>query len=148
MGFLYQIETLFLVLWGTSVLFSVVAAPLTFAPTVWEGSLFSLLSSIYMFVHLFVMDILTAVRWCFIIVLIGIALITRVVEHLSTRFWPSASSLEKCSFRSSAPFSIFWVVFVLLSCMSWFYNLKIKPLWIASFASLFSHSVGFLFLFF
>ena len=127
MGFLYQIETIFSFVRNLCTVFSSGCTAYIRTNSV-GGFPFLPALYIYMFVHLFVMDILTAVRWCFIIVLIGIALITRVVEHLSTRFWPSASSLEKCSFRSSAPFSTFWVVFVLLSCMSWFYNLKIKPL--------------------
>ena len=56
------------------------------------------------------------------------------------------SSLEKYLFRSSA---LFWieVFLLLLSCMSCLYILEIQPLLVASFASTFSQSVGFLVLF-
>ena len=52
------------------------------------------------------------------------------------------SSLEKCLFRSSAHFLIF---FKILSCSSYLYVLDINPLSVASFANIFSHSVGCLF---
>ena len=55
------------------------------------------------------------------------------------------SSLEKHLFRSSAHFSIGLLVvffFFLLSCL---YILEIKPLLVASFATIFSHSTGCLF---
>ena len=44
--------------------------------------------------------------------------------------------------RSSAHSSLGLFIFLLLSCMSYFYILEINPLSIALFATIFSHSVG------
>ena len=58
------------------------------------------------------------------------------------------SSLENCLFRYFDHFSIGWLTFLLLSCISCLYILEMKPLSVASFETVFSHSVSCLFVFF
>ena len=58
------------------------------------------------------------------------------------------SSLEKCLFRSFDHFSIGLLDTLLLSCINCLYILEIKPLSVASFETIFSHSVSCLFVFF
>ena len=58
------------------------------------------------------------------------------------------SSLEKCQFRSSAYIWIGLFVLLILNCMSCLYILEINPLSVASFANIFYHSEGCLFVLF
>ena len=133
---------IFLLFWGTSILFSIVAAPICI-PTnsAWRFSFIHILSNTC---HCgFTEDsVLRGVRWCLIVVLICLSLMISVVEHLFTCLLAIfLSSLKRSCLGSQIIFSN-RLIFLVLSCVSSLHILYINPLSDVLLSNIFSHSVG------
>ena len=127
---------LFLIFWGISMLFSIVAAPISILTNSAQRFPFLCILTNNCYLLALIITILTGVGWYLIVVLICICLMVSNVEHL---FLCLICHLfvffEKMSIQSLCPFFI-WVVFLILSCMSSLYTLDINPLLDISFENI------------
>ena len=134
---------LFLVFWET-LLFAIVAALITFPPTVYKFPYSPHSRQRLLSVVLLMIAILTGMKWYLVVL---ISLMTSGVEHhFICLLAICILSLEKCV-NSSEHFEIELLIVLMWSCMSCLYILDINPLLDIWFANVSAHSLGWLFIF-
>ena len=103
-----------------------------------------------LFIEFLMIAILTSMRWDLTELLICISLIISEVEHLFMGLLAICHVFfREMSIKVFCPlfdWVLLLLLLLLLSCMSCLYILEIKPLFVTSFASIFSHSIGCLFI--
>ena len=145
--FLDHMAVIFLIFWGFSVLYCRVAAPnLHSHQQSWGFPFLHILTNTCYLLSFFIIAIMTGVRWYLIVVLIFISLMISDVSVFSRAFWPLYIFFGKMSVQVLCPFKnhvlgFFWM----LSSVSSLCILDIRLLSYISFANIFSHFVGGLF---
>ena len=133
---------LFLIFWGNSTLFSIVAVPIHLPTKSAQVSFFS-----HPHQHLLFLDIQTGVRWYLIVVLISFSLMISDVELFFMCLMAICMfSLGKMTIQILSPFLIALSSVLDAKLYEFFEYLDINHLLDTLFANLFSHSIGCLFI--